>query len=246
MSAFLALFVVPLAVVGTSMLSGVFGMAGGLILMGVYALLLPVPAAMVLHGATQFVANGSRAALLWRHVQWRPVAAFVAGMAAGTAAFAALAFTADRAVVFLALGGTALVARFMPGGRHLTIDRLPVAFAGGAVTTFVNLLSGVSGPLLDVLFVRSPLGRHAVIATKGVLQSAGHLLKIAYFAGAVATGEVPIWLYPVVAGLALVGTRLGRGLLDRIDDTGFRLWSGRIVVGLGLFYVARGVAALIP
>ncbi len=237
---------VALSVVVTSMLSGVFGMAGGLILMGVYALLLPVPAAMVLHGATQLVANGARAALLWRHVQWRPVGFFVAGMAVGTATFAALAITADRAVVFLALGGTALLARFVPGGRRLTIDRPAVAFAGGVVTTFVSLLSGVSGPLLDVLFVHGPLGRHAVIATKGVLQSAGHLLKIVYFAGAVASGAVPPWLYPVVAALALVGTRLGRALLDRIDEAGFRRWSGRIVVGLGAFYVARGVAALLP
>ncbi|MFT6541704.1 MAG: putative membrane protein YfcA, partial [Maricaulis maris] len=34
----------------TAFISGVFGMAGGLILMGALALVLPVAAAMVVHG----------------------------------------------------------------------------------------------------------------------------------------------------------------------------------------------------
>lgn len=56
------------AAFATSVLSGVFGMAGGLILMGVYATVLPVATAMVLHGTTQIAANGMRAVLLFRQV----------------------------------------------------------------------------------------------------------------------------------------------------------------------------------
>jgi uncharacterized protein len=47
-------------VIVTSMISGVFGMAGGLILMLILGQLLSVPAAMVLHGITQFFSNGWR------------------------------------------------------------------------------------------------------------------------------------------------------------------------------------------
>jgi uncharacterized membrane protein YfcA len=52
------------SVVATSFLSGVFGMAGGLVLLGILLAVLDVAPAMVLHGATQFAANGWRA-LLW-------------------------------------------------------------------------------------------------------------------------------------------------------------------------------------
>ena len=42
-----------LAMVGTSFLSGIFGMAGGMILVGILLAILPVPEAMMLHGVTQ-------------------------------------------------------------------------------------------------------------------------------------------------------------------------------------------------
>ena len=45
--------VIGLVVLGTSFLSGIFGMAGGMILMGLLLMLMSVPAAMILHGITQ-------------------------------------------------------------------------------------------------------------------------------------------------------------------------------------------------
>ncbi len=44
--------------IGTALLSGVFGMAGGLILIGVLLTLFPVPQAMILHAVTQMASNG--------------------------------------------------------------------------------------------------------------------------------------------------------------------------------------------
>ena len=66
------------AMVATAFLSGIFGMAGGLILIGILLVMLPVPDAMMLHGVTQFASNGWRALLWWRHVRWRAVAAYMA------------------------------------------------------------------------------------------------------------------------------------------------------------------------
>ena len=72
----LSLFIIALGflMLGTAFLSGLFGMAGGLILIGALLAVMPVPAAMVLHAITQMASNGWRA-LLWVHyIQWRPVA----------------------------------------------------------------------------------------------------------------------------------------------------------------------------
>ena len=60
----------------TSFLSGIFGMAGGMILLGVLLILLDVAPAMVLFGVTQFASNGWRAAL------WRRFVAVAASSAA--------------------------------------------------------------------------------------------------------------------------------------------------------------------
>src|SRR5207245_8378149 len=51
--------------VATAFLSGLFGMAGGMILIGVLLMLMPLPTAMVLHAITQMASNGWRA-FLWR------------------------------------------------------------------------------------------------------------------------------------------------------------------------------------
>ena len=46
-----------LLMIGTALLSGVFGMAGGLILVGVLVVIMPLPQAMVLHAVTQMASN---------------------------------------------------------------------------------------------------------------------------------------------------------------------------------------------
>ena len=72
-----------LLMVATAFLSGLFGMAGGLILIGVLLALMLPPTAMVLHAITQMASNGWRA-FLWRsHIRWRPVCVYLIGCAVG-------------------------------------------------------------------------------------------------------------------------------------------------------------------
>ena len=69
MSSFAAAFLIVTAFL-TALLSGIFGMAGGLVLMGALAFVLPVSAAFVTHGLLQLVANGWRAILHRQHIAW--------------------------------------------------------------------------------------------------------------------------------------------------------------------------------
>ena len=59
----LALAVIAVTILATSFISGIFGMAGGLILLGVLLVFMDVAPAMVLFGAIQTAANGWRATL---------------------------------------------------------------------------------------------------------------------------------------------------------------------------------------
>lgn len=60
----------PIIAFVTALLSGIFGMAGGLVLMGALVLLFPVSAAFVTHGIIQIVSNGWRALLNRRDIVW--------------------------------------------------------------------------------------------------------------------------------------------------------------------------------
>jgi hypothetical protein len=103
-----------LAVLGTSFLSGVVGMAGGMILMGILLLLMDVTAAMVLHGVTQTAANGWRA-LLWRaHIDWRIIGGYMVGSFAMFAVMRLVAGVPDKAFVYIAMGITPFLFEVLP------------------------------------------------------------------------------------------------------------------------------------
>jgi len=85
--------------VATAFLSGIFGMAGGLVLMGVLLALLPLPAAMALHAVTQMASNGWRAFLWRRFVQWPIFAGYLVGSVAAFALMKVIAFVPDKATL---------------------------------------------------------------------------------------------------------------------------------------------------
>jgi uncharacterized membrane protein YfcA len=244
-----ALLVSILAVSGlvTSFVSGILGMAGGMMLMGVLLAVMPVPAAMMLHGVTQLASNGWRA-MLWRtQVVWRVFRGYVLGALVATGVFVVLQFVVSKPVALIAMGLTPFLALALPEKLHLNVERRGHPFACGAVCSALSLTAGVSGPILDVFFVRSQLGRHAVVATKAMTQSFSHLLKIAYFGGVVATGRgtVDPWIGAMMVALAVAGTSLAAPVLRRMDDQAFRKWTRWTVSALGVFYLASGVVLLL-
>ncbi|HEX4858631.1 MAG TPA: TSUP family transporter, partial [Usitatibacteraceae bacterium] len=180
----LAVFtVIAATVLITSFISGILGMAGGMILMAVLLALLPLPAAMMLHGITQMAANGWRA-WLWRgHVDGRVFRGYAVGALAALTLFAVLQVVVSKPVAYILLGLTPFAARMLPAGWHLNVDRRGHPSACGFICTAVQLMAGVAGPLLDVFFVRSGMDRRGVVATKAITQAFGHLVKIAYFGG---------------------------------------------------------------
>lgn len=234
------LFVVLL----TSSISGVFGMAGGLMLMGALALVLPVAAAMVTHGAVQFVSNGWRAVLHRAHINWAIIGFYALGSALAAGALAFLTYNPTKAWVYLMLGLVPGLA-WLPKGRfNLDAAKPAHAVACGFFVSGLNVVAGVSGPLLDVFFVRTEMTRHQIVATKAATQAFSHTIKMAFygvplFASAQATGLPPWWFFVLAAPLAMLGTVLGGRVLDRMSDLNFLKWTRWIVTALGVVYLIQ-------
>lgn len=244
-----ALFVAILAVsaVVTSFVSGILGMAGGMILMGILLAMMPLPAAMMLHGITQLASNAWRA-ILWRSVvDWRVFREYVAGALAAMGAFIALQLVVSKPVALIVMGFTPFITLVLPEKLHLNVERRGHSFACGAICSTLSLTAGVSGPILDVFFVHARMTRQAVVATKAMTQSFSHLQKIAYFGGiaVVAGSAVEPWLGAMMVVLAIAGTTLSRRVLERMDDRAFRFWTRWTVMVLGLFYLGQGAWLLV-
>jgi uncharacterized protein len=238
--------VLALSTLVTSFISGILGMAGGMILMGVLLALLPLPAAMMLHGIAQLAANGWRAVMLWRSLDWRVFGGYSAGAALALGVFSLTELVVGKPGALIVMGATPFVALALPQKLQLNVERRGHSFACGAVCLGLSLTAGIAGPILDAFFVRSGLGRHAVVATKAITQSLTHLLKIAYFGGVMATqgAEVSAWLAATMVVLAVIGTSLSRQVLERITDASFRAWTRWTVLALGAAYLASGLALL--
>jgi uncharacterized membrane protein YfcA len=233
--------VVLVAVLLTATLSGVLGMAGGLLLMGVLLLVLPTAVAFVVHGLLQLVSNGWRTVLHRRHVHWRVLAWYAVGSVTAAGLVGALAWVPSKPVTYLALGLVPGLVWLPRRWLALDITRPPQAVVAGLLSTGVNLVAGVSGPLLDVFFVRAELGRHAVVATKAATQALAHLAKIVVY-GAVLTGDgqaVP-WLVVLLGvPLSVLGTALGGRLLDRMTEAAFTSTTRWVVTAIGAVYLLQ-------
>src|SRR5262245_3843088 len=236
-----AIAAVAIAVLGSSFVSGIFGMAGGMILLGVLLVFIDVAPAMVLFGVIQMVSNGWRTALWFRYVDWSIVWRFLIGSTVLFLLSRSLALLPSKATVYLTLGLLPFAANLLPKRVSLDICRPRVAYAAGALIVALQLFAGAAGHILDVFFQRSPLDRKAIVATKAVTQVSGHAYRILYFGSFAATFDAPIacWGYLAAIGLSLAGTSLAAAVLTRMTDAAFRIWSRRVTIGVCVAYLAR-------
>ena len=243
-----ALFIL-IATLVTAFISGIFGMAGGLILMGVLTALLPVATAMIVHGVIQMVSNGWRAFLLRKHIDWRVFARYLAGSLIAVALLFAVAWRPDKTMVYLLLGLVPILVWIPRKWVDLDIQKRGQAEGAAIAVQSLNTLAGVSGPLLDLMFVQTDMSRQAIVATKAVTQVIAHLVKIAFWSAPMiaATGlsaMPPVWLFALAIPLSMTGTWLGGLVLGRMSDVNFKRWMRWLVTVIGLVYLARAAGFL--
>ena len=233
------------AVFATSVLSGIFGMAGGMILMAILVLTLGVAGAMMLHGAAQTTANGSRAWFLRAHIQWRLLPAYVLGAGIALALFTWLTLVPEPGVVLILVGLFPWLARVNAHLTRLDVTHPPTTLACGFSVTCAQLLAGASGPLLDVFYVNAALTRQEIVATKAITQALGHVLKIVYYGVIVSVSHtLPLWWFAAVIVAAVAGTRVGTRLLERWNDASFRRYSQRVILALAALCMVQGAMML--
>lgn len=233
-------------VFATSILSGVIGMAGGIILMAVLVSVQSVAAAMIIHGTVQATANGSRAIFLRQHIVWRILPGYLIGAALALASFISVALVPDPAVILLTIGAFPWLARALRSLHGLDITHGATSVVCGVLVTAAQLFAGASGPVLDVFYLNARLNRHQIIASKAVTQTLGHLLKLIYYGLIIGVAEsIPGWFLAVAVVTAVLGTRVGTLLLRHIDDTQFRRVSGWVILALGALCMVQGGRTLL-
>lgn len=239
------LLLVSLSVLGTSFISGVFGMAGGMVLMGILVALVPVSTAMVLHGTAQMTSNGWRAIMWRRNTDYGIFLRYIVGLLVAAAMFSFVGFVPDKAFVLIALGIIPFLAVLVPARFVPQADSRFGAELCGFLNTCMQFVAGVSGPLLDVFFVRNTMDRRAIVATKAACQTFSHMAKLVYFINMLGDqAYADEWVLGIAVVMAILGTSLSKLVLDKLTDHQFRRWTRRIVMAIGVVYLTQGLYVL--
>jgi uncharacterized membrane protein YfcA len=228
---------------GTSMVSGVLGMAGGLILLSALLLKLDPVIAVPVHGLVQLVSNGSRAWFLRQHVSWRAVLRFAWPLLPAGALGLLLLQRMPAAAGRVLIGLFVLAATWLPkakGGAGPAPGAWRGLPVGGALVGFFSTLVGATGPLLGPFILALDLGPQGTIGTLAGCQIFQHASKVLLFGlGGFDFGAYALWTLGLCLA-ALLGTALGTRFLDRLRPSTFRLVIRLVISALSLELIASG------
>lgn len=232
----------------TSILSGVMGMGGGLILMALYALVLPVNLAMSLHGFTQFFSNGSRTLMHYKKVQPYLVVQYLVGGILAITILSMIKFSPSKRMVLIALGIVPFFSLLPKISTYFDITKDNRSYLCGFIVSSAQLLVGASGSLLDIFYISSPLNRHTIIANKSITQTIGHIFKMIYYMIILGGFSEFIKFSPYTLAMIVVatviGNYLGKLILKRMNEDSFRRYSKGIIFSMGILLMIRGAYAV--
>lgn len=232
----------------TSILSGVMGMGGGLILMALYALILPVNLAMSLHGFTQFFSNGSRTLMHFKKVQPMLVAKYLAGGVLAITILSLIKFSPSKRMVLISLGIIPFFSLLPKISAYFDITKNNRSYLCGFIVSAAQLLVGASGSLLDIFYISSPLNRHTIIANKSITQTIGHIFKMIYYMfildGFPEFIQISLSTLSMIIISTVIGNYLGKLILKRMNEDSFRRYSKGIILTIGILLMIRGANAV--
>lgn len=229
----------------TSALTAAFGVGGGVAMLALMGLFVPVAALIPVHGAVQLGSNTGRAWHQRAHVDRGVAVPFIAGSLVGAVAGAFLVIQLPDALLKLVLGLFIIAVTWtkIPGVARLGPADLAV---GSAAMALLTMFVGATGPLLAVFFGQIfSRDRKALIATHAAGMTVQHALKIVVFglAGFAFWQWLP--LIVLMIGSGYLGTVYGSKLLDRLPEESFRKWFRIGLTFLALDLMRRGVLGLI-
>lgn len=222
----------------TSTISAIIGMGGGIILLGIMAIIIPEGYMVIaLHGIIQLVSNTTRTFIFRKHIKRKILNKFLIGAAIGASLSVLIIFlliknynvkTADqidmdilKPLIGLFIIWNITLKKYFKNkikNKHNT-SFVIVGFISGLASIFV----GATGPLIAPFFLNKKLTKENIIANKAACQMITHISKIPifiYFFNFNYINQYNI-LIPLIIAVFL-GTNFGKKILGNISENLFK------------------------
>ncbi|MFT6104043.1 MAG: putative membrane protein YfcA [Paracoccaceae bacterium] len=223
-----------------SFITVAFGIGGGILLLAVFATLLPPAALIPVHGVVQIGSNLGRTVVMFRYIHWAAAPGFMVGTVIGATLGGAMVVSIPPAFVQIGVGLFIVWSvLFSPPA----IFRRWGALTGG-IASFLTMFFGATGPFVASYVKSFKLDRLAHVATHATLMSAQHGVKtLAFAALGFAFGPWILFIGAMIAA-GVLGTLAGKRVLARISDNRFRLILDVVLLLLAARLVFAGTRIL--
>ena len=219
MTSFLILVVAALF---ASIVSGMTGMAGGTILLAVMVMVVETSSVVPLHAGVQLVSNSTRVVLFFKHIKWRILLLFIAGIIPGALVGIFIFRSIDKEVVKLLMGIFILLVTYAPKSKREVRASYNLFLPVGLVAGVIGIFFGAIGPFIAPFFVRKDVLKEELVATKAACQAVTHVIKIFLF-GFIGINVLDMWkIFLPLCAVVIIGTLIGKKLLGRMSDALFK------------------------
>jgi len=225
-----------------STLAAVTGFGGAAVLLPVLVIAFGVRDAVPILTVAQLIGNASRVGFNRRELDYRVVAWFALG-GVPLALLGGLLFAqAPLAGLTRLLGLFLLVVVAWRRLRPRTVVRLPLrAFALiGAAASFLSALLGSVGPLMAPFFLAYGLVKGAYIGTEALSTVVMHVTKLIAYRRASVLPGTSIVTGVAVGPIMILGSWIGKRIVDRIPEQVFVLLIEATMTAAGLLFLIRG------
>lgn len=225
-----------------STLAAVAGFGGAAIMLPILVWAFGVRDAIPILTIAQLMGNLSRVWLNFGEVSLPVVGRFAMGAVPAALIGGAIFATAPAASLVRLLGVFLVV---VVGYRHTTRGKQArIGLSGftplGAVSAFISALLGTVGPFMAPFFLAYGLVKGAYIGTEALSTVVMHVTKLAVYGGYALLDMQSILVGVAIGGVMLVGSWLGKGILNRVPEAAFPYLIEAVLVVTGLLFIVKG------
>ena len=226
---------------------GAMGFGASIISVPFVAHFLPLTLVVPLITAVDCGAASTATLRQWQHVDWREFRRLLVPALMGIAAGLTLLIRLPRGAALLVLGlfVVGYAANMLSGAREWRAIRAPWAIPLGVAGGVFSALFGTGGPLYMVYLSSRIADKSALRATSSMMIAMSVAIRaLAFVLSGMFLQRGLLLMVGLLLPLMLVGYAFGSRLHGRLTGASARRWGAWLLLGNGVFLVARSVVAL--
>ena len=221
----------------TSLLTSIFSVGGGLIMLVALAQSFSPATLIPLHGSIQLANNFSRTLVYREFVQWELIKHIVISTMFGALVGIFLFGTLSENLLLILIASTILFLTWTPIDNFI-LSVMKNDWFCGLISGFAGIFVGANGPLVTAYLRTKNLSPEVLVANHGAIMIFQHAIKIILFTSFFSFTIQDYFLFIFILALTgYAGANLGRRLISNISFDSFNIALKILLTFLSIFLI---------